>query len=211
MGNEVYHIEAFPNAINHFPASLSLIIVCLLQYHKLDDTHLLFCQNLSIEEIYELFPFKLQMLDERTRKRYMTDSDYWWNFKEDTGDGGIVILDLPDISMWSDKPQKEKTVEKLQEFWTRKAKQAFEIAKMQNKGKEASDVPDSVKRVIKEKKKSILEWRKILDDFVQEEKWIIHFLLQIEDSLILTSFCQISTKEILSQKKFCFGQILPVQ
>ena len=40
---------------------------------------------------------------------------------------------------------------------------------MQNKGKEASDVPDSVKRVIKEKKKSILEWRKILDDFVQEE------------------------------------------
>lgn len=126
-------------------------------------------ENLSIEEIYELFPFKLQMLDERTRKRYMTDSDYWWNFKEDTGDGGIVILDLPDISMWSDKPQEEKTVEKLQEFWTRKAKQAFEIAKMQNKGKEASDVPDSVKRVIKEKKKSILEWRKILDDFVQEE------------------------------------------
>lgn len=150
--------------------------------------------GMSVDEIYELFPFKLKMLDERTRNRYMADSDFWWDYKEDEGDEGIIILDLPSITMWSEKPDIENEKknlgqgkgkgkleqadeddfgigdgEQMQEFWETKAKQASETAKMQNKGSGAGSVPDSIQRAIEQKKKPILDWRKMLDDFVQEE------------------------------------------
>ncbi len=150
--------------------------------------------ELVADEIYKLFPFKLRMLDERTRNRYMADTDFWWDYKEDAGEDGIIILDLPNITMWANQPEIEEDGngagqgngtgkadkaeednlgvgdgEQMKEFWETKAKQASETAKMQNKGKGAGSVPDSVKRQIEEKKKPILDWRKMLDDFVQEE------------------------------------------
>lgn len=149
-------------------------------------------EDLSMLEIFDLFPFKLYMLDEKTRNRYMADTDFWWDFKEDYGEEGVIILDIPKMTTYSENQGDGKTSEnqgnskekskkskesnygvgdseKMQDFWETKSQQAMQTAEMQGKGKGAGSVPDSIRRKIEEKKKTVLDWRKLLDEFVQEE------------------------------------------
>lgn len=149
-------------------------------------------EDLSMLEIFNLFPFKLYMLDEKTRNRYMADTDYWWDIKEDAGEEGVIILDIPKMTVYSEKQSAGETEEKqgklkekakksknpnygmgdgdkMQEFWETKSQQAMQTAEMQGKGKGAGSVPNSIRRRIEEQKKPVLDWRKLLDAFVQEE------------------------------------------
>ena len=64
--------------------------------------------KLSVNDIFQCFPFRLRMLDEKTRNRYMADSDFWWDYKDDNGSEGITIIDLPKMTTWAVKPEEEK-------------------------------------------------------------------------------------------------------
>ncbi len=131
-------------------------------------------EKMTPDEIFSAFPYKLSALDEKTRNRHMADSDLWWDHKDDSGEGGVVILDTPYMTAWSN-PQRSAgggnagTGKGMQDFWESKTAMAAQLAKSRNGNKGAGSIPDSVKRAVDSKQKPTLDWRKILDDFIQEE------------------------------------------
>ena len=52
--------------------------------------------DMTPQAIYEMLPYSLYLFDERTRSRYLSDSEIWWDQKDDVGLSGELILDLPD-------------------------------------------------------------------------------------------------------------------
>lgn len=163
-------------------------------------------EELSPKEVFNLLPYSLFVLDERTRKRYMTDSDLYWDYKEGSFIDGIVILDVPEMTKYFDEKVMEKEnqtdiekesqtftekenqnitgignqnitgkrngkildgSEELEDFWRNESEKAVSITR--GMGKKAGTVPGCVKRNIEESKKRVVDWRKILGEFVQEE------------------------------------------
>lgn len=139
--------------------------------------------NLTAAEIFDLFPFKLYMLDDRTRSRYMADTDLYWDFKYIDGDGedGVLILDSVNSTGYTDVGGKgnadngsDTSVGEggTQDFWgtkVREAKKMAEIAVNIKAGKNASNVPEGVKRAIEDNSNGSLNWRRLLNEFIQEE------------------------------------------
>ena len=159
---------------------------------KLDD--------LSPREIYALLPYKLSLLGEKERKRYMTDTDYYWDYKNSEYVDGIVILDAPKLTKYvdelesqvqekseigsgSDKETDDKKGiaglekengetavcggEALEDFWSYQVEKA--ATTVVGMGKEAGILPGGIKRDIEKSKARVVDWKKMLDEFVQEE------------------------------------------
>lgn len=125
--------------------------------------------DLTPEEIFELLPFKLAELGEKTSKRYMTDSDFYWDYKNSDYIDGIVILDAPDMTMFADGPKGIAVggTEELEDFWSHRVDKAATAAK--GLGKKAGSIPEGIKRDIEKDTKRQVDWKKVLDEFVQEE------------------------------------------
>lgn len=140
--------------------------------------------KLTPYEIFKMLPYKLRALDERTRRRYMTDSDFYWDYKSGDYIDGIVILDLPKMTEFVDDLERteEKSVlgtglgvsynpldngEKMEDFWTNQVGKAISIIKKMRRN--VGTIPRGVRREIEKKKKSVVDWRKVLNEFVQEE------------------------------------------
>lgn len=115
-------------------------------------------EDLTTHEIYEMLPYKLSVLDEKTRRRYLTDSDLYWSYKNSNYVDGIVILDVPDMT---------KFIDELEDFWIHQAGIASSITK--GMGDKAGTVPGGIQRDLDKSKKRVIDWRKVLDEFVQEE------------------------------------------
>lgn len=49
-------------------------------------------------EIRDWLPYSLKVFDEPTRSKFIKDSEYWWDFKDDDGNAGEIIIDLPEIT-----------------------------------------------------------------------------------------------------------------
>ena len=113
------------------------------------------------DEIYRYLPFSLYNLSDRSRSQYLADNDSMWDNKDDNGENGILILDTPP----------EYGI--IQEQDIRGAWQAIGAKNgsllSDGKAKGYSDVPDTIKRIIKKMGKSQVDWRKELDVFVQEQ------------------------------------------
>lgn len=113
------------------------------------------------DEIYRYLPFSLYNLSDRSRSQYLADNDSMWDNKDDNGENGILILDTPP----------ENGI--IQEQDIRGAWQAIgaKNGSLLNDGKSKgySDIPDTIKRIIKKMGKSQVDWRKELDVFVQEQ------------------------------------------
>ena len=137
--------------------------------------------ELTPEEIYEDLPYSLYVFDERTRSKFLIDSDIWWNEKSDNGSLGEIILDLPELDGMlrenKDEPDSYSTEEgssgvsegELKQEWQgRAASAAGSLASMQDGYNGFADVPDFVKRMINKMKEPTIDWKKILDNFVQE-------------------------------------------
>ena len=139
-------------------------------------------EELSPEEILAVLPYSLSVLDEKTRKRYMTDSDLYWDYKQSNYVDGIVILDIPEMTKYTDEINSEKDNsqisgkgnkkvlaggEELEDFWMNQSAKAASITK--GMGKNAGTIPGRIKRDIEKGQKRVVDWKKILDEFVQEE------------------------------------------
>lgn len=148
--------------------------------------------ELTPYEIFKMLPYQLHVLDERTRNRYMTDSDLYWDYKNSDYADGIIILDLPQMVKYVDDIERTETVtddedsgkegkkavsggsshpldhgEEMEDFWANQVGKAASMIKQL--GKNAGTIPGGIRREIEKKKKPVLDWRKVLDEFVQEE------------------------------------------
>ena len=128
--------------------------------------------EMTAGEIFERLPYSLYIFDERTRNKFFIDDDTYWSKKEDIGSLGEIILDLPKedgMSRKKDK-KKEKVSEGsgyLKQEWQGRAVSTVKAMKMLTK--DASNVPDFMKRIIEKTEKPTVDWRKVLNNFVQEQ------------------------------------------
>lgn len=141
-------------------------------------------EDLTPLEVYAMLPYKLSFLDEKTRKRYMTDSDLYWSYKNSNYVDGIVILDVPKMTKFTDELDKSKentdteeaqgeserldNGEELEDFWMNQVGKAASITKGMG-GNKAGTIPGGIQRDLEKSKKRVVDWRKVLDEFVQEE------------------------------------------
>ena len=140
--------------------------------------------DLNPLEIYNLLPYKLRMLDEKTQKRYMTDSDFYWDYKNSDRVDGVVVLDVPKMTKYVGEEERDSSKqsaagakrgaaeaisegEELEDFWTNRIERAFTTT--QGMGKQAGKIPAGIKRNIEKSKKRDVDWKTVLDEFVQEE------------------------------------------
>lgn len=123
--------------------------------------------EMTPEEIYECLPFSLYALDERARSRFLMDSDEWWNDRADKGDHGEVIIDLPELSYTPRESADDGAL--LHEWQGRAASAARSFLSSAKSDAGYGDVPDFVKRMIDKMKEPTVDWRNIIDNFVQEQ------------------------------------------
>lgn len=149
-----------------------------LQY-KLKSTVYEDIDLLTVEEIYEMFPFKLSQLDEAAKNRYMADSDYWWDHKDDEGESGIIILDIPKMTKHSDEPEQgenniglgdtnsDMKIPGTKKFWEDKSRMAENSVSI--RCSEYGRTPKGAKRSVNDVNRGELDWKKLIDVFIQEE------------------------------------------
>lgn len=149
----------------------------------------------TVEEIYYSLPFSLYAFDDKTRNRFLPDNDAWWDNKSDNGGFGILILDTPKEEGYlifkvpgigDDEEANENKKfgmsgasaamgDDLQQLWQgRAAASAKSIANINDdpaggKGNGAGNIPGFMLREISEEKKPVVDWRQLLQAFVQEE------------------------------------------
>ena len=114
--------------------------------------------DLSVHEINSILPYKLSILDEKTKRMYLTDTDFYWDYKDKDYTDGVLILDVPNMT---------KYVDELENFWMNKTEKVSTI--IGDMGTEEGKVPSGIRRDFVSNKKGVIDWRKILDEFLQEE------------------------------------------
>ena len=123
--------------------------------------------DMSEEEIFEILPYNLYVFDERTRSRLLMDNDLWWGQMEDVGTSGEIIIDIPETEVVIRTHSDE--YDTLREEWHGRAALAAKTMKLSSSDdKGVGDVPDFVKRMIEKMKEPIIDWKKILNNFIQE-------------------------------------------
>ncbi len=126
--------------------------------------------EMTPEEIFTRLPYSLYAFDVHTRSKFLMDSDLWWNEKSDTGRGGEIILDLPETDVFL-RERKEasdecSSEENLKQEWQGRAASAASSAAVGING--FGSVPDFAKRMFDKTKEPTVDWKKVLDTFVQE-------------------------------------------
>ena len=135
----------------------------------------------TAEEIYGLLPYNIYMFDERTRSRFLIDNDLMWD-KDATEISGEIIIDIPkQSSILRDGLIIESFCEGdltdggcgsddgLKEEWKgRVALVAKSILSEDTNSIGAGNVPEFVKRMIEKMGKPSIDWKNILNNFLQE-------------------------------------------
>lgn len=130
--------------------------------------------EMTPEEIFEKLPYSLYLFDERTRSKYLMDEELWWNEKDDFGGSGEMILDVPELDGMLRETKEEMGGSSgdggdlRQEWQGRAAAAASSMESYSESNKGAGNVPDFVKRMIRKMKEPTIDWKRILNNFVQE-------------------------------------------
>ena len=126
---------------------------------------------LTEQQIYELLPYSLYLFDERTRSKFLPDSDCFWSLREDVGLEGELILDLPEMEGMLRAATKKECPSPmedaaLKQLW--QARVASAAASLTSDSCQPSTEPDFIKRMVELMKKPTVNWRRVLNEFVQE-------------------------------------------
>lgn len=113
--------------------------------------------DLTAAEIFELIPYSLYSLSDRARLRLTPDSDVFWDEKDESGDCYELILDsLEGLPM-------SCTSSDLHLQWQ------IRISAAANSLESAlSDVSPFIKRILNEESRSSIDWKTVLNRFLQE-------------------------------------------
>lgn len=131
-------------------------------------------------QIYDEIPYSLRSFDERTRSRFLPDTDTWWDQKDDNGYGGEIIIDLPDLEGMlretsvsidaAGNPNGSNAGNELRQTWKIRAAAAAEsLSAIEQSNHNGVDLPNFIKRLIGKMHEPKLDWKKILHNFLQEQ------------------------------------------
>lgn len=135
--------------------------------------------KLSYEEL--ILPYGFSLFDEKTKSRYFPDTDDYWD-SNDNGSLGELILNLPKSesivrgsyegsggSDYKEGEDGEPDNNALKQAWRDLASSlAKNLKTTDDSSKGAGGMPEFMKRLVKQTKDADLDWRKILNDFLQE-------------------------------------------
>lgn len=126
------------------------------------------------EEIQKFLPYSLYIFNEQMRSKFIIDSAELWDKKKDDGQLGEIIIDLPEIEgklnleNGNEKTSEGEDGDLKQEWQLRTVTAADSMTSNQKENAGADDIPDFVKRIIDKIKEPTIDWKKILNNFVQE-------------------------------------------
>lgn len=128
--------------------------------------------------IHDEIPYSLYSFDDRTRSKFLPDTDAWWDQKDDNGYGREIVLDLPDLEGMLRKSSDAMDVagnasgnddNDLHQIWQSRAAAAAEsLTDTEQSKNNGIDAPDFIKRLIQKMSAPKLDWKKILHNFLQE-------------------------------------------
>lgn len=144
--------------------------------------------EMSPDEVCEFFGYSLYAFDKKTRANFFPDDNMWWKRSEDFSLDGTVILDIPKIEGNAKRDEEassggegngifassvsisngEETKASLQSMWQERTAMALSLLEESEKNN-FSNFPAFLKRLATVEKESILDWRKLLNDFLQEQ------------------------------------------
>lgn len=141
--------------------------------------------ELTPEEIYSLIPFSLYALDERVRNKFLPDSDAYWDQTE-TMQNGVLILNTPEPEYAfrkkempgedgpdfagnynEDNDREQSGNEGLKQLWQERAVAVAESLQGSD-SKDAGNTSAFIKRIIGQLAEPTVDWKKVLDNFIQE-------------------------------------------
>ncbi len=149
--------------------------------------------GLSRMQVYSSIPFSLYALPDNARERYLIDSDSFWGNTDRSAEGDLVLgISSEDGVLYRDqenclrpcteksgtaevpsdiKGPQEGTLDQydLTFLWQSRAIAASQAVKKRGKGQDALTSPFSLRELLKIAKKPIIDWRRILNEFLQEE------------------------------------------
>ena len=134
--------------------------------------------------------YSISSFDERTQRKFVLDEDTWWDWKNDIGLNGTIIIEGEDSKTFGryriinieDEPEAEpiewpngtpdELGSELKAYWDSMIAVAEKFAQSMENGEDidvAGLTSEHVKRKISQLRKAQADWRKILNEFVQEE------------------------------------------
>lgn len=139
-------------------------------------------------EIRDWLPFSLKAFDEDTISRFIKDNEYWWDFKDDDGSTGEIIIDLPEITGRLNDAQGSGSGPSemsgglgdgdgeagdsgnadMQQWKDRAVSLANFLFSEDDEGDGTGQVPEFVQRMITKMKAPSLDWKRLLYNFLQE-------------------------------------------
>ena len=138
-------------------------------------------------EIRDCLPFSLRVFDEATRSRFIKDSECRWDFKDDNGSIGEIIIDLPEITgrrkdghggdglqesladlADGDEGDGNSGNDDMQQWQHRAMSLATSLFNDDVEEDGAGRVPEFIKRMFNKMKEPTLDWKRVLNNFLQE-------------------------------------------
>lgn len=124
-------------------------------------------------EIRDWLPFHLRAFDEATRSKFIKDSECWWDFKNDNGSVGEIIIDLPEIKGRRNDGQgnggdDDSGNADMQRWQVRAMSLATSLFNEDDEKDGVGQVPDFIQRMITKMKEPVLDWKRLLNNFLQE-------------------------------------------
>ncbi len=137
-------------------------------------------------EIRDWLPFSLKVFDEATRSRFIKDSECWWDFKDDDGSTGEIIIDLPKITGRlndgkggiSELPEMSGDLcdgetgdsgnGEMQQWKDRAMSIANSLFEGDGEEDGVGQVPEFIRRMVTKMKEPSLDWKRLLNNFLQE-------------------------------------------
>ena len=133
--------------------------------------------EMTPEEIFRELPLNIDAFDEQTKNKFLFDSDSFWNNEKGNPDGAITLIDFyaeDSLLSFAEESDAEGAGSGggllLKQKWRSRA--AFAAKQAANNGKKGNghgNFSELMERFIQNRSGSSLDWKKILNDFVQEE------------------------------------------
>ena len=136
-------------------------------------------KDMSVDEILSNIVFDLDSFDYGLRKKYLIDSDVYWG-KAPSTFGSTLIIDREESEYINTFSEDVISVDQNQKAdWQERASIALNATLKKNDDADGKDGDDGIstadsiasllQRIVKKLQKPTIDWRKVLNDFLQEQ------------------------------------------